>query len=86
MALVSIKDIKQLKNKNQKNEKRIEFYKEVLKNLELFLTFWYEHTSEFGKIKDEFNQHDGFDCEIRVKDGRVKIKMNTNNEKNSSTN
>lgn len=78
MALVNIEELKKLKNENQKKDELIEFHNEVFKNIELFLTFWYEESTEFGKIKDRFNDHDDFPCEMRVKNGRVKIKMDKN--------
>lgn len=86
-ALVNVQEIKELNKEYEKRGEIIEFYEdEVLKNLELFLTFWYEESSEFGKIKDSFNDHDEFPCELRVRNGRVKIKMtNTDNEEDNSS-
>lgn len=80
MALVPIKELKELKKDRNKKEDLIEFHNEVFKNLELFLTYWYENTKEFGKIKDDFNQNDEFPCELVRKNGRIKVKMNKNNE------
>lgn len=76
MALVNVEELRKLKNENKKRGEVIDFHQEVFKNIELFLTYWYEQSTEFGKIKDNFNQMDKFPCEIRVNDnGRVKVKM-----------
>jgi len=76
-AIVHIEEIKKLKSEKKKSEEKLELYKEVMKNVELFLTFWYEQTTEFGKIKDNFNAQDKFPCEMRIKNDRVKLKIST---------
>lgn len=76
-AIVPIEKIKKLKNEKEKSDEKLELYKEVMKNVELFLTFWYEQTTEFGKVKDNFNAQDDFPCEMRIKNDRVKLKIST---------
>lgn len=84
-ALVNIKDLKRLDEEKERLEKKIELYQKVMKNVELFLTFWYEQTSEFGKVKDDFNDLDQIPCTLLVKNGKVKLKIE-DYEENSDSN
>jgi len=54
---------------------RLEVYNTVMEKVELFLTFWYKNTTEFGKIRDDFNDSDEVNAKLRVKNERVKIKI-----------
>jgi len=85
-VIVDQKDILETIEQNDEYEDRLRLYNEVLEKVELFLTFWYENTTEFGKIRDDFNDSDEVDAELRVIDGRVKIKIGQiDYEENSSS-
>jgi len=82
--LVNKSDLEDLIEEKDKLKNTIEFYNQVLKNIELFLTFWYDETTEFGKVKDAFNDLDDPSCEMRVVNGRVKLKLNDEENTNPS--
>lgn len=84
MALVPIDEIKELKNQNKEYEDKLALYNRVMENVELFLSFWYKESSEFGKIKDNFNENDSIPCELRLVDNRVKLKIEADETDNSS--
>lgn len=79
-VLITLGELKKLESENSEYEERMNLYNEVLKHVESFLTFWYEHTEEFGKIRDDFNEIDEFPAKLLLKDGRIKIKIDQNEE------
>ena len=81
--IVNREDLQELIEGYEERGDKMKLYNEVLSKVELFLTFCYEHTTEFGKIKDDFNESDEVDAELRLQDDRIKIKIG--NEKNSSS-
>lgn len=80
-VIVSGEEIREMKNEIEEKEDILDVYNEIFKHVELFLTYWYKNSSEFGKIKDNFNEGDE-PCELRLKDDRIKIKIIKDNEKN----
>jgi len=79
-VIIQLGELKEIENQKDEYEERLNLYNEVLKHVESFLTFWYEHTEEFGKIRDDFNEIDEFPAKLLLKDGRIKIKINQNEE------
>lgn len=71
----------QIRDANQtieRKDNKLEVFQEVMQSLERFLTYWHENGTEFGKMKDTFNESD-MPGEIRINSqGRVKVKIDTN--------